>query len=202
MKLLLLTLAATLALALPFAHSAEPRQKKPPRDTTPITEKKEPRSLSGRALPYKVKVTAVDEPGATFSSAGKGGVVNVFAVTDKTVITKDTKPATFSDLAVGSIVTGTRTRTLGGQWEVASVNIQGIAATPKHSAKKEPAKPVENKPDEAKPAEKPEAAPAPAEAPKVTEPAKPEEPKLDAKPKEKSPDDESDDSQIALLTLR
>jgi len=202
MKLLLLTLAAILAFALTNAHSAEPRQKKPPRDTPPATEKKEPRSLSGRALPYRVKVTAVDEPAATFSSAGKGGTVNVYAVTDKTTITKDSKPATFTDLVVGSIVTGTRTRTLDGKWEVASVNIQGVAATPRRSAKKDPAKPAENKPDEAKPAEKAEVSPAPADVPKVTEPVKPEEPKPDARPKEKIPDEEREESQIALMTHR
>jgi hypothetical protein len=186
MKLPIITLTAALALGIPFANSAEPR-KKPAPEAAPDGEKKEPRSLNGRPLPYRVKVTALDEQAATFSSAGKGGAINVFAVTEKTTITRNAKPATFADLAVGSIVSGVRTRTLGGKWEVASVNILGTDAAPKtRSAKKEAAaKPTEKKADEAKPAEKPGVAPAPAEAPKVAEPGKPEEPKPDAKPEEK-----------------
>jgi hypothetical protein len=198
MKLPLLALSAAVALALSSAHSAEPRKRTPRAtpapDTTSTGEPKEPRSLSGRALPYKVKITAVDERAATFSSTGKGGVINVFAVTDKTVITRDAKPTTFSDLSVGSIVTGTRTRALGGKWEVASVNIQSIDATPKsHSAKKEAAQPAEKKadgkePTPLKPAEQTEVAPVAANPPKTNEPARPEEPKSADKPGEKKPE--------------
>ena len=88
-----------------------------------------------RAVPYQGKVASVDAAAKTFTIKTQAGKEHVFAITDKTAITKDEGAATFEDIKVGEVVRGTRTKKGEGQWEAVKVMIgpkekEGGAANP------------------------------------------------------------------------
>lgn len=69
-----------------------------------------------RALPFRGKVMAIDNTAMTITVGTRP-----FQITSQTKITKDGKPATFGDGAVGDNVTGTVKRGADGKWNAVTI---------------------------------------------------------------------------------
>jgi hypothetical protein len=160
-SLLTLSLLAALAIGMPSSGLAAPKKEKPA-----TGEKTDAAATTSKPIPYHGKVAAVDAAAKTFTIKGKQKD-RVFAVTDKTVITKDGATADLATITAGEEVQGSATKT-GDNWEALKV-IVGAKAAGK-GAKKEEAKPTEPAPAAAAPA--PAASPAPGAAPAGDAPAK------------------------------
>src|SRR5689334_17978326 len=94
------------------------------------TEKKEtPKSGKQRATPFRGKIGAIDKNAMTFAVGER-----TFVVTSTTHISKNGKPATLADVAVGDEVGGTYTVGDAGKLEVQTVR---IGAKPGANAKGE-----------------------------------------------------------------
>jgi hypothetical protein len=94
----------------------------------PATTNKPPNSNpSLRPLPFRGKVKAIDVGAMTITVAAR-----TFQITSQTTITKDAKPATLSDAAVGDMVTGQVKRDADGKWTAVKLNF-GVPA-PKRAA--------------------------------------------------------------------
>jgi type II secretory pathway pseudopilin PulG len=95
---------------------------------------------AARALPFQAKVETVDPTAGTFTTTNKKGKVVTFTVNETTTITKNDAPAKITDITVGEMVRGTRTKTGEGQWTVSSLMIgakDAAAAKPSAARKKE-----------------------------------------------------------------
>ncbi len=137
-SLLTLGLVSAVALGLPASTMAAPKKEKPAAGEK--TDKADAgAATASKPIPYHGKVAAVDAAAKTFTIKGKQKD-RVFAVTDKTVITKDGAPADLSALAAGEEVQGSATKT-GDNWEALKVTVGAKAAA--KGAKKEEAKPAD-----------------------------------------------------------
>ena len=96
-----------------------------------------PAPKSPKALPFHGKISAVDQTAKTFSIAGKEAT-RVYKITDKTVITKEGKPATMADVAENEEVRGSYWKQADGSLEAKTVKL-GQKAESKPTTKKEKA---------------------------------------------------------------
>jgi len=134
-------LASTLLISAPFQASAQ--------EGAPKAETKEKAKGEGKEkpksdrYPFSGKVKAADKTAMTVTLEGKTKE-RVVAVTSETKISKDGKPATFGDIAVGETIRGTVKKDAEGKEHAATVL---IGAPP---AKKEGEKKAEKKEGEKK----------------------------------------------------
>lgn len=126
-KLTLLGLVAIAVTGVPIVLHAQNT------NAATATTNKPPANPSAR-LPFRGKVTAIDNAKMTIT------VVNrTFQINSQTIITKDGKPATLSDVSVGDNVTGSVKREKDGKWTAVKLNF-GIPAV-------KPAAPSNTKPN-------------------------------------------------------
>lgn len=100
-KLHLITLTA-LALAGPFSAQAKSKKSEAGASVAATS----PAEKGERPLPYLGKIGTVDASAKTFAIMPKDGKERVFTVTDKSVLTKGGKPATFTDIVKDEEVRG------------------------------------------------------------------------------------------------
>jgi hypothetical protein len=70
---------------------------------------------------YTGKIASLDAQAKTFIL--QGAPADPTEVTSDTKITKDKKPATFEELAVGQMVTGAKHQDADGKWVATAVNV-------------------------------------------------------------------------------
>ena len=139
MKTRLIT-ACTVALAccLPFAAnaatkksespspspmaSASPKAKPTPKASTSPAEKTTTDATKARAIPFHGMISAIDAKAKTFTIAGKEHS-RVFKITDKTVLTKAGKPATWKDVVANEEARGSYWKMTDGTLEAKSVKL-------------------------------------------------------------------------------
>ena len=76
----------------------------------------------GRPLPFHGKISAVDQKAKTFTIAGKEKS-RVFKITDKTVLTKASAPATMKDVVANEEVRGSYWKMADGTLEAKTVKL-------------------------------------------------------------------------------
>jgi hypothetical protein len=123
---------AALTLCLPITASAQSPSPSPKEKASP-TEKAEKKSTTAsektaaekpaRSIPFRGDVTEMDEDAKTFT-IGKT-TSRVLKVTDKTTLTKGGDDAEFSDITVGTYVTGSYWKQEDGTLEARSVKVGG-----------------------------------------------------------------------------
>lgn len=84
--------------------------------------------------PFNGKIKAVDKTAKTITLEGEKA--QVFQIISETKITKDKKPATLDDLAVGDRVGGRAREEAEGKWAALVINAGIPAAKPKEEEKK------------------------------------------------------------------
>jgi hypothetical protein len=141
-KLISVTCIAALACCVPVSGWAKEKKSASPAAKSP------------KALPFHGKISAVDQTAKTFSIAGKE-TTRIYKITDKTVITKDGKPATMADVTETEEVRGSYWKQADGSLEAKTVKL-GEKAESKPATKKEKA------------ASESMASPSPAASPKAT----------------------------------
>jgi Domain of unknown function (DUF5666) len=104
--------AASLALCVPLNAQLTPATTPSPA-TSPS-----PAAKPARPVPFRGKVTAVDQTAKTFT-IGK----QTFKVTDTTTITKGDNPATMADIVVDEPARGTSVKQADGTLEAKTVKI-------------------------------------------------------------------------------
>jgi hypothetical protein len=85
------------------------------------------RTAGPRAMPFRATIESIDKAAKTITL--KGEKHQVLSVGAQTRITKDGKAATFEDLQVGTLITGSM-RQVGDKLEVASIRTGIIRAQP------------------------------------------------------------------------
>jgi hypothetical protein len=148
-KLIIVAGLAALALCAPGAASAASKKSPTPapsasaspspsaKTTTATTTEKAP-----RAIPFRGKISAVDQKAKTFTIAGKEKS-RVFKITNRTMLTKAGTTATMKDVAVNEEVRGSYWKTADGSLEAKTVKLGPMteaekAAAEKHAKKKTP----------------------------------------------------------------
>lgn len=91
-------------------------------DTNTVTATNRPPIPSARPVPFRGKVKSIDNTAMTITVETR-----TFQITSQTIITKDGKPATFSDAAVGDNVQGSVKRENNGKYTALKLNF-GIPA--------------------------------------------------------------------------
>ena len=109
-KITCLTLIAAALVAVPAISRAE--------DSTNAPAAQAPVHKKSHGLPYHGKVSAVDANAMTFT-VGKMTI----GISSTTKITKDGKPAVFSDITVGENVTGSYKKGDDGKLTASSVKV-------------------------------------------------------------------------------
>jgi hypothetical protein len=113
LKIAVFGLLVTAIAATPTQTQAQ--EKKEKKEKT--TEKRD-HAKTDRALPFHGKIAALDKQAKTVKVGER-----VFQITSETKITKDGKPATLDDAAVGEIVGGSYTKSDGGKLTAKSLRI-------------------------------------------------------------------------------
>jgi hypothetical protein len=127
MKRILLAIALSVSLlGLPGSLSAAD-------DAAPKPEIK--KDAKAKFRPFNGKIKAVDKTAMTLTLEGEKA--QTFTVLSETRITKDRKPATFADLAVGDFVGGRARETADGKWEAVTINAGQKAVRPSREKKEE-----------------------------------------------------------------
>jgi hypothetical protein len=108
---------AALALCTPLTASAQFKKTTPSPTASPAAS---PPAKAPRSIPFRGKISAVDQTEKTFSIAGKEKT-RTFKIVEGSVITKDGKPGTMADLAENDDVTGSYWKREDGSLEVRSV---------------------------------------------------------------------------------
>lgn len=88
--------------------------------------------------PFNGKIKAVDKTAKTITLEGEKA--QVFQVTSETKISKDKKPATLEDVAVGDRVGGRAREEADGKWVALVINAGIPAAKPGKEEEKKPEK--------------------------------------------------------------
>jgi hypothetical protein len=155
-KLISAACIAALAFCVPVSGWAKEKKSASPAPAASpaASAAASPAAKSPKALPFHGKISAVDQTAKTFSIAGKN-TTRVYKITDKTVITKDEKPATMADVAENEEVRGSYWKQADGSLEAKTVKL-GQKAESKPTTKKEKA------------ASESMASPSPAASPKAT----------------------------------
>ncbi|MDB6149954.1 MAG: hypothetical protein JWQ44_1402 [Chthoniobacter sp.] len=105
----------------PAATPAEPRkarEEKPAPDSAAADTPAKTRPTS-----FHGDVVNLDPKAKTFTFMNKDGKQRVFAVTDKTTVTKDGAPANFSAITAGAYVTGSYIKTPDGRMECVTAKV-------------------------------------------------------------------------------
>lgn len=131
MKKLLFTI--TLVCALAFGgQSAFAQAKKKPAEGAPAAEKP-----AGKPIPMYVRADEIDAAAKTITQVAKDGKKSKNSVTATTVIMNGDKPATLADIKVGDYVSGNRTKTGEGTYDIVKITKFGAKAEkPAGDAKK------------------------------------------------------------------
>ena len=125
---------AAIALSAAPAAFAAPKNSPSPSPSAHASPTAKTEAPSTRAIPFRGKISAVDQTAKTFTIAGKEAS-RVFKVTDKTVITKDGAPAKMTDIAANEDVSGSYWKAADGSLEAKTVKL-GQKAETKTSKKK------------------------------------------------------------------
>ena len=127
-KITCFTLIAAALIAAPAVSRAG--------DSTNAPAAQAPATKKPHPLPYRGKVAAVDANAMTFTIGTR-----TFDIASTTKITKDGKPAVFSDITVGEYVTGSYKK--GGDGKLTASSVK-IGAPKKKDAAAAPATPAES----------------------------------------------------------
>ena len=106
--------AASLALCMPLNAQFSPAT-----TATPATSPSPAAKPATRPIPFRGKITAVDQATKTFNI----GANQTFKVTDSTVITKGGKPATMADIVQDEQARGAYLKQADGTMEAKTVKI-------------------------------------------------------------------------------
>jgi hypothetical protein len=127
-KICVILIAATAITFLPVSAQTT---------NTPATTNAAP--AARKAVPsYRGKISAVDAAGMTLTVTGRQGEFKV-KVSSKTRITKDGKPATFSDAAEGLAAFGQGKKDADNNWEATTLRLTTPKAAAPAPAAKAPA---------------------------------------------------------------
>lgn len=138
----LLILAVSFAIATAGFGAGKSKSKASPSPEASASESAAEEKPS-RPIPFHGMVSAVDQSAKTFTITGKTSS-RVFKVTDKTQVTKGGSPASMSDIAENSEVSGSYWKNNDGSLEAKTVKIgpSKSAASPDKSDKSDkPEKP-------------------------------------------------------------
>ena len=125
--------AASLALCMPLNAQFSPATTATPA-TSPQPATSPAAKPATRPIPFRGKVSAVDQSAKTFTVAGKQGS-RVFKVTENTTITKAGAAATMTDIVENEHVRGTCLKQDDGTFEAKTVMIGPPAAGEKKARK-------------------------------------------------------------------
>ena len=109
--------AASLALCMPLNAQFSPAT-----TATPATSPSPAAKPATRPIPFRGKITAVDQNAKTFTVGGKQGS-RVFKVTENTTITKAGAAATMTDIVENEQARGTYLKQADGTLEAKTVKI-------------------------------------------------------------------------------
>lgn len=135
---------AAFALCGPATVSAEP-QETSPAPATSGSPAASPAVAGPKAIPFKGKVSAIDQSAKTFTVAGKKKT-RVFMVTDQTIVMKNGSVATIADLAENERVAGSFWKRDDGTLEAKKVRIggkKGMGKAGKKARRKSAEKPAD-----------------------------------------------------------
>ncbi len=146
--LALLTPGAAFAAKKPTPTPAPGPSASPPHSTTAATTKTPDATKTAdmtkapRAIPFRGKISAVDQKAKTFTIAGKEKS-RVFKITNKTMLTKGGAAATMKDVTANEEVRGSYWKMTDGSLEAKTVKLGPMtdaekAAAEKHAKKKTP----------------------------------------------------------------
>jgi hypothetical protein len=123
--------AASLAFSLPLNAQREPATA-----ASPATSAASPAAKPAtRPIPFRGKISAVDQSAKTFTLGGKKGT-RTFKVTDSTTITKaGGVAATMTDITVNEHARGTSLKQDDGTFEAKTVNLGPPTAAEKKARK-------------------------------------------------------------------
>ncbi|MCX6982100.1 MAG: hypothetical protein NTV08_15310 [Verrucomicrobia bacterium] len=167
MKKLLFTLTLAGALALggqsAFAQAKKKSAEKQPAEA-PAAAAEKPKAApaaekpkANKPIPMYVHADEIDAAAKTITQVAKDGKKSTNSVTATTIIENDKKTAKFEDIKVGDMVSGNRTKTGDGTYDIVKITKFGAKAEKPAGGAKKPAgdakKPAEKKADApAKPA--------------------------------------------------
>jgi len=117
-----------------------------------------PAAKSPRAIPFHVKISAVDQTAKTFSIAGKDAT-RVFKIVGNTVITKDGNRAKMTDVAENENVRGSYLKLEDGSLEAKSVMLGAKSESGASKSKKKKEKAASESMASPSPAASPTATP-------------------------------------------
>jgi hypothetical protein len=121
--------AASLAFCMPLNAQLTPATTASPATSPQATES--PAAKAARPLPFRGKITAVDQTLKTFTV----GTNQTFKVTDSTTIMKAGAPATMADIVENEHARGTYLKQADGTLEAKTVRIGPKAAGEKNARK-------------------------------------------------------------------
>jgi hypothetical protein len=124
--------AASLAFSMPLNAQREPATA-----ASPATSAASPaaKPATARPIPFRGKISAVDQSAKTFTLGGKKGT-RTFKVTDSTTITKaGGAAATMTDITVNEHARGTSLKQDDGTFEAKTVNLGPPTAAEKKARK-------------------------------------------------------------------
>jgi hypothetical protein len=124
--------AASLAFCMLLNAQLTPATTASPATSPQATES--PAAKAARPLPFRGKISAVDQSAKTFTIGGKEGS-RVFKVTDSTTIMKAGAPATMADIVENEQARGTYLKQADGTLEAKRVRIGPKAAGEKNARK-------------------------------------------------------------------
>jgi hypothetical protein len=113
--------AASLAFCMPLNAQLSPATTASPA-TSPQAMESPAAKPATRPIPFRGKVSAVDQSAKTFTVGGKEGS-RVFKVTDTTTITKAGIPATMTDIVENEQARGTYLKQTDGTLEAKTVKL-------------------------------------------------------------------------------
>ncbi|MEY2565294.1 MAG: hypothetical protein QOH88_3487 [Verrucomicrobiota bacterium] len=158
--LALCTPGAAFAAKKPTPTPAPGPSASPPARTTTTTATTKPTETTKapRAIPFRGKISAVDQKAKSFTIAGKEKS-RVFKITTKTMLTKAGAAATMKDVTVNEEVRGSYWKMTDGSLEAKTVKLGPMTDAEKAAAEKHAKK---------KKAPKTDASPSPSPAPSAT----------------------------------
>ncbi|HVF73016.1 MAG TPA: hypothetical protein VM940_15540 [Chthoniobacterales bacterium] len=125
--------AAVMALSAASAFAA-PKSSPSPSPSSNASPAAEKTDKPARAIPFRGKISAVDQTAKTFTIAGKE-TSRIFKITDKTVITKSGAAATMADIVADEQVSGSYWKQADGTLEAKSVKLGPKAEAEKKETK-------------------------------------------------------------------
>ncbi len=139
MKKFLFTLTLAAALALGGQTAFAQAKKKPADPAAPAAEKPKAADTAkaDKPIPMYVRADEIDASAKTITQVAKDGKKSKNSVTATTVIMNGDKPATLADIKVGDYVSGNRTKTGEGAYDIVKITKFG-AKTEKPAGEKKP----------------------------------------------------------------